>query len=101
HGLALIEDNAQSPGARYRDRYTGSWGHMAVFSLNCHKTIQCGEGGVVVTNSDLFADRLRLVRNHGEVVQSQRSEVPFDLLGLLGYNFRLTELQSAVALQQA
>jgi dTDP-4-amino-4,6-dideoxygalactose transaminase len=99
-GLVLIEDNAQSPGGRYDGQLTGTFGHMAVYSLNCHKTIQCGEGGVVVTGDDTLADRLRLVRNHGEVVLSQRDEVPDELSGLVGFNYRLTELQSAVALAQ-
>src|SRR5262249_14347699 len=49
HGLILIEDNAQAPGAVTDGVPTGTIGHMGVFSLNCHKTIQCGEGGVVVT----------------------------------------------------
>jgi dTDP-4-amino-4,6-dideoxygalactose transaminase len=101
HKLLLIEDNAQAPGGTCGGRLTGTFGDMAVFSLNCHKTIQCGEGGIVVTNSDQLVDRLRLVRNHGEVVQSMRDSTPPELAGLIGYNYRLTELQSAVALAQA
>jgi perosamine synthetase len=100
HKLLLIEDNAQSPGGHYGGKLTGTFGDLAVFSLNCHKTIQCGEGGIVTTNSDALVDRVRLVRNHGEVVQSMREETPPELLGLVGYNYRLTELQSAVALAQ-
>jgi len=98
--IMLIEDNAQAPGGRIGARNTGTVGHMAVFSFNCHKTMQCGEGGVVVTDDAVLADRLRLVRNHGDVVLSQRPEVPDELHGLIGFNFRLTELQSAVALAQ-
>ncbi len=100
HRLVLIEDNAQAPGATIAGRSTGTFGDMAVFSLNCHKTVQCGEGGIVTTNNAVLADRLRLVRNHGEVVQSMRDHVPDEIAGLVGYNFRLTELQSAVALAQ-
>jgi perosamine synthetase len=99
-GLKLVEDNAQSPGGRRGGKLTGTFGDMAVLSFNCHKTVQCGEGGAVLTNDDSLADRLRLVRNHGEVVLSQRDHVPPELAGLLGYNYRLTELQSAVALAQ-
>jgi dTDP-4-amino-4,6-dideoxygalactose transaminase len=99
-GLVLIEDNAQAPGGKENGRFTGTIGHMGVFSLNFHKTIQCGEGGVVVTNDDVLADRLRLVRNHGEVVLSQRETVPSEIEGMLGYNYRLTELQAAIALAQ-
>jgi dTDP-4-amino-4,6-dideoxygalactose transaminase len=99
HGLILIEDNAQAPGATLGGRLTGTIGHLGVFSLNCHKTIQCGEGGVVLTDDARLDERLRLVRNHGEVVLSMR-DVPDELHGLIGYNYRLTELQSAVALAQ-
>ena len=98
--LVLIEDNAQAPGGARKGKLTGTYGDMAVLSFNCHKTVQCGEGGAVLTNDDTFADRLRLVRNHGEVVLSQREAVPEEISGLLGYNYRLTELQSAVALAQ-
>ena len=100
HGIKLIEDNAQAPGATYQGKLTGTFGDMAVLSFNCHKTVQCGEGGAVLTNDAVLADRLRLVRNHGEVVQSQRDVVLPELMGLIGYNYRLTELQSAVALAQ-
>src|SRR5258706_15291021 len=98
--LILIEDNAQSPGGTRGGKLTGTFGEMAILSFNCHKTVQCGEGGAILTNDDTLADRLRLVRNHGEVVLSQREETPPELAGLLGYNYRLTELQSAVALAQ-
>lgn len=80
---------------------TATIGQMGILSFNCHKTIQCGEGGAVLTNDDTLADRLKLMRNHGEVVLSQREEVPPELAGhARGYNYRLTELQSAVALGQ-
>ena len=100
HGVFLIEDNAQAPGATIGAAFTGTIGHLSIFSLNCHKTIQCGEGGVVLTNDAILADRLHLVRNHGEVVLSMRPEVPAELYGLVGFNYRLTELQAAVALAQ-
>ena len=48
NGLTLIEDNAQAPAAKFQTVWTGSIGHMGVFSLNSHKTIQCGEGGVII-----------------------------------------------------
>lgn len=99
-GLSLIEDNAQGPGAKAGVDWTGTVGHLGVFSLNFHKTIQCGEGGVVVTRDARLADRVRLMRNHGEVVQAQRPSIDPELEGLLGYNYRLTELQAAVALAQ-
>ncbi|MBF0146487.1 MAG: DegT/DnrJ/EryC1/StrS family aminotransferase [Magnetococcales bacterium] len=98
HGLSVIEDNAQAPGALYRGQLTGTVAHMGVFSLNRHKTIQCGEGGVAVTNDQKLAENLRLVRNHGEMVLSDwKREEPAELVG---YNYRLTELSAAVAIPQ-
>lgn len=96
--LVLIEDNAQGPGGKYKERFLGTIGHMGVFSLNCHKVIQCGEGGIVVTRDEKLANRLRLIRNHGEnVVEGMGVE---EIENTLGYNYRLTELQAAVAIVQ-
>jgi perosamine synthetase len=92
-GLTLIEDNAQAPGGRQGERWLGTIGHLGVFSLNFHKTIQCGEGGVVVTDDERLAWRLRLVRNHGENVVDDFEEDS----DIVGYNYRLTEVQAAIA----
>ena len=74
HGLVVIEDAAQAPGGTLGGRTIGTIGDIGVFSLNYHKTIQSGEGGVAVTRDARLAERLRLVRNHGEVVDgSQRA----------------------------
>jgi dTDP-4-amino-4,6-dideoxygalactose transaminase len=99
-GIILIEDNAQAPGAVHRGAFAGTIGHMGVLSFNCHKTIQCGEGGAVLTSDATLADRLQLMRNHGEVVLPQRPSVPDELRGLVGFNYRLTELGSAIAVAQ-
>jgi perosamine synthetase len=98
HDLIVIEDAAQAPGATYHGRYAGTLGHMGVFSLNYHKTIQCGEGGVVVTNDDVLAERLMLIRNHAEVVVTHK-EVN-NLVNLIGFNFRMTEIEAAIASEQ-
>lgn len=98
HGLFFIEDNAQGAGATYHDQLAGTVGDMAMFSLNRHKSIQCGEGGMVVTNDDELARRLQLSRNHGEVVMDDWGlDAPADLVG---YNYRLPELNAAVAIPQ-
>jgi dTDP-4-amino-4,6-dideoxygalactose transaminase len=97
-GLAVIEDSAQSPGATYHGRYAGTLAHLGVFSLNYHKTIHTGEGGVVVTDDDAFADRVQLIRNHAEVVVQAKGVR--NIVSLLGYNFRMTELEAAIGREQ-
>ena len=101
NGIILIEDNAQAPGAKYRNQLAGTVGHMGVFSLNRHKTMQCGEGGVVLCNREGLVKRLQMVRNHGEVVLPDWPEyLNSEDDDIIGYNYRLTELQSAIALPQ-
>ena len=89
-GTLLIEDNAQGIFAKEGGRYAGTIGHMGVFSLNVHKHLQAGEGGVVVTDDDDLAARLRGARNHGEMSGSP----------VCGLNLRMTELEATIALVQ-
>lgn len=96
HGLAVIEDAAQSPGAMDHGRLAGTMGDLGIFSLNCNKHIQCGEGGVVVTNDDELANRLRLIRNHAEAAVATGVPVK-SLVNMLGWNYRMTELEAAIA----
>lgn len=98
HNLVVIEDAAQAPAASYKGRWAGCLGHIGVFSLNYHKTIQCGEGGIVVTNDDELADRVCLVRNHGETVVEDKGAT--DLANLIGYNYRMTEIEAAISAEQ-
>jgi perosamine synthetase len=98
HHLIVIEDVAQAPGAMYHNRYAGTLADMGVFSLNYHKTIHSGEGGVIVTNSDDLAERLQLIRNHGEVVV--KSKGTQDITNLIGFNYRMTEIEAAIASEQ-
>jgi dTDP-4-amino-4,6-dideoxygalactose transaminase len=86
----MIEDNAQSPFAKEGDQYAGTVGHIGVFSLNVHKHLQSGEGGVIVTNDDTLAHRLRGAINHGELGDS----------GQTGLNLRITEPTAAIACAQ-
>lgn len=95
HGLRVIEDCAQAPGARYGDRFAGTLGDIGVFSLNYHKHIHCGEGGIVVTDDDELAERVRLIRNHAEAVVEAKGVT--NLVNMVGFNFRMTELEAAVA----
>ncbi len=98
HGIFLIEDNAQGPLAEEEGRFAGTIGHIGIFSLNYHKHIHTGEGGICVTDDEDLALRLRLIRNHGEnVVTSYQVE---DITNLYGFNFRMTELSAAVGIEQ-
>jgi dTDP-4-amino-4,6-dideoxygalactose transaminase len=98
HRLMVIEDAAQAPGALYRGRYAGTVAHVGVFSLNYHKHIHTGEGGVCVTDDPALAERLQLIRNHAEAVAGDKGVG--DLGNLIGFNFRMTEIEAAIGLEQ-
>ena len=95
HGLKLLCDTAQAPGAQVGEAFTGTFADIGGFSLNYHKHIHCGEGGVLVTNDDRLAERLCLIRNHAEAVI--HSDDPATLSNMLGYNFRMGEIEAAIA----
>jgi dTDP-4-amino-4,6-dideoxygalactose transaminase len=89
HGLLVIEDCAQSFGARIGERQTGSLGLAGCFSFFPSKNLGCfGDGGLVSCNDDTLARRLRSLRNHGSETRHQHDEI--------GYNSRLDELQAVV-----
>ena len=97
-GIYLIEDNAQAPHAHENGLLTGTIGHIGVASLNYHKHIHTGEGGVCTTNDDNLAERLKLIRNHGENVINDLDIK--NLTNLIGFNFRLTEIGAAIGISQ-
>lgn len=98
HSLKIISDTAQAPGAYYGDSCAGTLAHIGGYSLNYHKHIHTGEGGVLVTNDDLYADRLRLIRNHAEAVVGDKGVD--SLSNMVGYNFRLGEIECAIGIEQ-
>jgi dTDP-4-amino-4,6-dideoxygalactose transaminase len=98
-GLPVIEDCAQSLGATYRGREVGAIGTVGVCSLTETKSITCGEGGVVLTDDPRIARKARLIRNHGEGA-AQENWSDEDLVNIVGMNYRLTDLQSALAVAQ-
>lgn len=98
-GIAVIEDAAQAPGIRYKGRPVGSIGSIGGFSLNYHKHIHTGEGGVMTTRDPRLARRLSLIRNHGENIMAEDAAAE-ELSNMLGANYRLTELQAAIGLAQ-
>lgn len=89
--LAIIEDAAQAIGASYGGRMVGSFG-TCVFSLYATKNVMAGEGGIITTDDDELADKLRLLRAHG-----MRRRYDYEILG---YNFRLSDLHAAIGLAQ-
>jgi len=97
-GIYLIEDAAQSPLAMDGNRYAGTIGHIGVFSLNYHKHLHTGEGGMCCTDDDDLALRLAGIRNHGENVVKPLGMA--DITNMVGFNFRLTELQAAIGIEQ-
>jgi len=98
HGLTVIEDAAQAPGARYRERFAGTVADIGVFSLNYHKHIHTGEGGVCVTNDHELAERMQLIRNHAEAVVEDKGTK--NLVNMLGFNFRMGEIEAAIGIEQ-
>ncbi|RJQ28980.1 DegT/DnrJ/EryC1/StrS family aminotransferase [Candidatus Parcubacteria bacterium] len=98
HGLFVYSDSAHTTWATYKGRRAGSCAHMGSYSLNAHKSVQSGEGGVVVTNDDDLALKLQMIRNHAENCVEGFNYA--DLTNMVGYNFRMTELEAAVAVEQ-
>ena len=97
--IKVIEDAAQSPGVKYKNKYLGTLGDIGIFSLTETKNITCGEGGLLVTNNKNFAKRSRLLRNHGEgVIPDNLKKNEYE--NIIGMNYRLTELQSSIAIHQ-
>ena len=96
--LKVITDSAQAPGALNNGRYTGTISDVGGYSLNYHKHIHTGEGGILVTNDDEIYERLLLIRNHAEAVVAGKGVK--NLTNMIGYNFRLGEIESAIGVQQ-
>lgn len=98
HGIALIEDNAQGPLAEEHGRYAGTIGDIGVFSLNYHKHVHTGEGGMCVTRDPHLALRMQAIRNHAENVVAAAGIS--DLANMVGFNYRMSELSAAVGIEQ-
>ncbi len=91
YGLAMVEDAAQSIGARHDDRAAGSYG-LGCFSLYATKNVTTAEGGVITTSDATLADRLRVLRNQG-----MRARYQYEVAG---HNYRMTDLHAAVGIPQ-
>jgi len=94
HKIFNIEDSAEAIGSKYKGRMCGSFGDIATFSFYGNKTITTGEGGMVVTNDDRIAERLRILKGQGMNPQKRY------WFSVLGYNYRMTNIQAAIGLAQ-
>lgn len=104
YNLAVIEDCAQSHGARYYDKFVGSIGDIGVFSMNQEKILACGEGGAVITNSEDISDKVCRLRADGSRESPSKPIVGQyeleDVGGLMGANYCMSDFQAAVLLAE-
>jgi perosamine synthetase len=94
HHLWVVEDAAEAHGAEYKGQKVGSLGDMGCFSFYGNKIISTGEGGMLVTNKEEWVEKARVLRDHG------MSKVRKYWHPLVGYNFRMTNIQAAIGLGQ-
>lgn len=103
YGLPVIEDAAHAPGAELADRKMGTWGDIGVFSFFSNKNIVTGEGGMLVTNDNTLAEKMRHLRSHAMTSvtwdRHQGHAWSYDVTDL-GYNYRPSEIVSALGLVQ-
>lgn len=92
HGIVVVEDACQAVDAEYNGKKAGNLGDLGCFSLYATKNIMSGEGGIVTTNDSSFVAAMKQFRQHGMSAPYMYEE--------LGYNYRLTDLQAAIAIEQ-
>ncbi|MBI1776630.1 MAG: DegT/DnrJ/EryC1/StrS family aminotransferase [Proteobacteria bacterium] len=97
HGLKLVCDAAEAFGSRWGGRMLGTWGDAACFSFSPNKTVSTGQGGCVTTNDTAIYHRLLELKDHGRRRQGTGGN---DLHPVMGYNFKLTNMQAAIGLAQ-
>lgn len=97
--LLLISDTAQAPGSKINGDFSSTKCHMGGFSLNYHKHINTGEGGILITNYKKFYIKAAYIRNHAEAIQKQNVKKK-ELINMVGYNFRMNEIEAAIGIEQ-
>jgi len=95
HGLAIVEDCAEALGTRLAGQHVGTFGDVGTFSFFGNKTVTTGEGGMVITNDDAFAEKLRQAKGQG---QSPTRRYWHEVMG---FNYRMTNIQAAIGLAQS
>jgi dTDP-4-amino-4,6-dideoxygalactose transaminase len=103
HNLFVIEDAAHAIGAKFNSKMAGGIGDVGCFSFFSNKNMATGEGGMVVTNRDKFAQKIRLLRSHGMTSltwdRHKGHAYSYDVTEL-GYNYRMTEMNAALGIEQ-
>jgi dTDP-4-amino-4,6-dideoxygalactose transaminase len=104
YNLKVVEDAAPAMGATYKGRPVGSVSPITCFSFHPRKSISTGEGGIIATNSDQVAEQARVLRAHGasvsDLVRHNSTKVVIEEYAELGYNYRMTDIQAAVGIEQ-
>jgi perosamine synthetase len=104
HDLIVVEDGATALGGEYKSKRIGALGAPTSFSFHPRKVITCGEGGMITTDNEAFAERARVVRSHGasvsDVVRHQALGTIYASYPEVGYNYRMTDIQAAVGVEQ-
>jgi dTDP-4-amino-4,6-dideoxygalactose transaminase len=98
YNLKIISDTAQAPGSITSGKYSGTVAHIGGISLNYHKHVHTGEGGLLFTDDAELAFRMQMIRNHAEsIVAGAKVE---NISNLIGFNFRLGEIEAAIGIEQ-
>lgn len=104
HNLKIIEDAAHAPGAEYKGKKCGTIGDLGCFSFFSNKNLVTGEGGMIVTNDDALAEKIRILRSHAMTTltwdRHKGQANSYDVVDL-GFNYRITEVTSALGLAQS
>ncbi len=100
YDLVVVEDACQAHGSRYKGRMAGTIGDMGGFSLNATKNLSGGEGGFLLTDSEEYAERAKMLRTFGEKLEDQESRFRSYACHTIGWNYRLQELPAAFARSQ-
>ncbi len=94
--IKIISDSAQSPYSFYKNKLAGTQSDIGGYSYNFHKHMQTGEGGCIVTNNKVLAERIKKLRNHAEATVKISDKIN----NLIGFNFRLGEIEAAIGIEQ-